>query len=210
MGSHERDYMTRWALTTLAVVFLTIGGCDLFRSRTLGIGNGRKPTNLSRPDSVLAILVYIFDQHTAEAVQDYSEILYDGYVYRYEDPSDQQTFELDRASEVQVYTNIFENFENISASFIPEGNWVEYGSHMVYPSGTPSWRVSEEHPQENWTVIRVLGEMEFTNTDDSGIEQGYEVKQYFDLAFRLDPTQKDSTWQLASWTDLESLLLARE
>ena len=200
-----RGFLVVMVLTSLAMC----AGCDLLnKERTVGSpGSGLKPANLSKPDSVLAMLTYLFDLHTPEAAtQDYGDLLSEGYVYRYVDPADQNSLTLNRASEIQVYENIFASFQNIAATFDKDSEWIEYGSRKAYPPDTPVSHVSEGHPTENWVVLHVLGEMRFTNTDESGMQVGFEVRQYFDMAFRLDSEKSDSTWQLGSWTDREAVL----
>jgi hypothetical protein len=198
----------------VAAYVLAVSGCDLL-NQTAVVGeqplNGgvTRPVSLSKPDSVLKMLTYLFDRHTPESVQTYADLLFEGYVYRYDDATDKNDLELDRASELQVYRNIFRSFDTISAQFTVENRWVEFGANMPFPSGTPFYQVSPAHPTENWVVLRVLGDLVFTNTDNQAVQSGYQVRQRFDIAFRFDPLQPDSTWQIASWVDRESLLNAK-
>jgi hypothetical protein len=199
-----------WAILATTMFFVS---CDLLNQTPIiqdgGYSAKQAPRSLSAPDSVLKMLVYVFDRHTPETARQFADLLYDGYSYRYDDPTDENDLELDRASEIKVYENIFRSFETISIDFIDEKRWVEYGSNTPKPPGIADRFVSERHPDEDWTVIRLIGDMEFTNTNEEAQLVGYSVKQRFDLAFRLALTESDSTWQLASWTDRESLISAR-
>jgi len=194
-------------------LLLLIAGCDLLNQTAIisedPASGPQPPRTLSKPDSVLKMLTYLFDRHRPEDAQAVGDLLYTGYVYRYDDPTDNNDLELDRASEIQVHRNIFRSFETISAYFTPESRWNEYGSDMPRPPDVPPYQVSSAHPNETWVVLRVLGDMTFTNTDLQAVQVGYQVRQRFDIAFRLDPAQKDSTWQIASWTDREFLLSAK-
>lgn len=206
--------MSRTLVLLAALSACFICGCDLLNQTAViddnvGTGGVSRPVTLSRPDSVLKMLTFIFDRHTQESVQQYADLLFDGYVYRYDDPTDKNDLELDRANEIQVYRNLFRSFDYISARFAVENRWIEYGADLPYPLGTPLYQVSLSHSTENWVVLRVLGDLVFTNTDNQAIQTGYQVRQRFDIAFRLDSTKSDSTWQIASWSDRESLLSAR-
>lgn len=199
-----------WAVIATAATFIS---CDLLNQTPIiqdgGYSAKQAPRNLNAPDSVLKMLVYVFDRHTPETARQFADLLYDGYSYRYDDPTDENDLELDRASEIKVYENIFRSFETISLEFIDEKRWTEYGSNTPKPPGVADRFISERHPDENWIVIRLIGDMEFTNTNEEAQLVGYSVKQRFDLGFRSEVVGTDSTWQLASWTDRESLISAR-
>ena len=199
-------------LVVAGVVLTFASACDLL-NQTPVIREGsysakQAPARLSAPDSVLKMLEYVFDRHTPETLREFADLLYTGYVYRYDDPTDQHDLELDRASEIQVYRNIFQSFETIRAEFYVEDGWTQYGSEIA-PLGALPNRVSERHPDENWEVLRIIGDMEFTNTSDKAQIVGYGIRQRFELGFRLKKAAPDSVWELASWTDRESLLSAR-
>lgn len=199
-------------LATGFVLLVFASGCDLLNQTPVireGVYSAKQaPARLSAPDSVLKMLEYIFDRHTPETLREFADLLYAGYVYRYDDPTDQHDLELDRASEIQVYRNIFQSFETIRAEFYVEDGWTQYGSEIAPLGALPS-RVSERHPDENWEVLRVIGDMEFTNTNQQAQIVGYGLRQRFELGFRLKKAAPDSVWELASWTDRESLLSAR-
>ncbi|HOF61533.1 MAG TPA: hypothetical protein PK251_03910 [Candidatus Latescibacteria bacterium] len=206
--------MSRGIIFVSGLFVSILAGCDLLNQTaviddTIATGGVSRPVTLSRPDSVLKMLTYIFDRHTPESVQEYADLLFAGYVYRYDDPTDKNDLELDRASEIQVYRNLFRSFDYISAHFAIENRWIEYGADMPYPPGTALYQISSAHATENWVVLRVLGDLIFTNTDNNAVQTGYQVRQRFDIAFRLDTAKSDSTWQIASWSDRESLLNAR-
>ena len=190
-------------------VLVLIAGCDLLDQTPVveqlpPVERVTAPLDLSRPDSVLKMIGYVFDQHTEKSADDFGDLLYDGYVYRYDGPGDELDLELDRASEIQVYKNIFSFYENVAADFIEEDRWIEYGSATAYPADTPRKYISAEHPDEEWIVIQVNADMSFTYTDQLGQQVGSIVRQRFDLAFRLARVLPDSVWQLGSWTDRES------
>ncbi len=195
------------------VIVAVVSACDLLNQtpviREGGFAAKQAPLSLATPDSVVKMLVYIFDRHTPETARQFADLLAPGYVYRYDDPTDRNDLELDRASEIRVYENIFRNFESISAEFIIESRWTEYGSEMTYPPGTTSRYISERHPNEDWKVLQVIGDMEFSNTDEQARTVGYRVFQRFELGFRVASATPDTAWQLASWTDRESLISAR-
>ena len=201
-------HFSRHAVIMLLTLCLSVwAGCDLLehkkdiiRTRPTG-----KPTNLARPDSVLKMLTYIFSVHDEEAADAYGDLLYDGFVYRYRPATDTETVLYYKQQEVQIYKNIFASFLDISAKFYVEedGIWTEYGSRMDRPSDVLESHVSAQHPLENWQVYTVLGDMYFKeNTTNTG---DFSVRQSFLMKFRLDETAEDSTWQLASWTDLEAI-----
>ncbi|HDS74882.1 MAG TPA: hypothetical protein ENN56_04995 [Firmicutes bacterium] len=210
----DSSHCTRARLAMLMFAgSISLFACDLLNQTPIiregGFAAKQAPLSLATPDSVVKMLVYIFDRHTPETARQFADLLAPGYVYRYDDPTDQNQLELDRASEIRVYENIFRNFETISAEFIVESRWTEYGSAMTYPAGTTTRYISERHPNENWTVLQVIGDMEFSNTDEQARIVGYRVFQRFELGFRFASATPDSTWQLASWTDRESLISAR-
>lgn len=210
---HENRRSYGRFVALIIVASMSVSACDLLNQTPIiregGFAAKQAPLSLATPDSVVKMLVYIFDRHTPETARQFADLLAPGYVYRYDDPTDHNDLELDRASEIRVYENIFRNFETISAEFIVESEWTEYGSEMIYPPSTTSRHISERHPNENWTMLRVLGDMEFSNTDEQARIVGYRVFQRFDLGFRVVSTTPDSVWQLASWTDRESLISAR-
>ena len=190
-------------------VLVLIAGCDLLDQTPIvealpPVERVTAPLDLSRPDSVLKMIGYVFDRHTDKSADDFGDLLYEGYVYRYDGPGDELDLELDRASEIQVYKNIFGFYENVTAEFIEEKRWIEYGSAREYPEGTPGKFISRQHPDENWIVIQVNADMSFTYTNQLGQQVGSIVRQRFDLAFRLARQEPDSVWQLGSWTDRES------
>ncbi len=191
------------------IPLILAAGCDLLNQTPIvdPIAPSERiaaPLNLSKPDSVLKMIGYIFDQHTPQSAQDFGDILYKGYVYRYDGPGDDLDLELDRASEIRVYENIFSHYENIEAQFVEEMQWTEYGIDNNAPDGTLPRHISAEHPAEDWVVIRVSADMSFTYSDQYGQQAGYIVRQRFDMAFRVAAVTPDSVWQLASWTDRES------
>ncbi len=211
-GHRDRRSYNRF-VTLIVLVGVVVSACDLLNQtpviREGGFAAKQAPLSLATPDSVVKMLVYIFDRHTSETARQFADLLAPGYVYRYDDPTDRNDLELDRASEIRVYENIFRNFESIAAEFIVESRWTEYGSAMTYPPGTTSRYISERHPNEDWKVLQVIGDMEFSNTDEQARIVGYHVFQRFELGFRVASTTPDTAWQLASWTDRESLISAR-
>ncbi len=201
--------MRRYVAIALAVAAAWCAGCDLLDTPRIVNhgGSGKdKPRDLSAPDSVLKMVEYLFDQHTPQAAEDYGDLLYDGYIYRYEDPTDQNDLLLDKASEVRVYERIFGFYDDISAQFIVHDRWNEYGSAQDYPEDTPPAHISDAHPDETWVILNVRGDMSFTNTDDKAERSGYTVDQYFDIAFRRVADPDTPTWQIASWTDRDAIL----
>jgi len=192
----------------ISFALATLAGCDLLNqtpviTEKIASDGIQAPLSLSRPDSVLKMLTYIFDRHTNETAQQFADLLYPGYVYRYDDPTDDNDLELDRASEIEVYKRVFRSFETISAEFLEEDEWVEYGSEQYRPPEVPIFRVSDRHPNENWTVKQVQGEMTFASPVVQTGLTNYHVRQRFELSFRLDDAAPDSVWQLAAWTDRE-------
>ena len=204
----RRAYILLTVLT--ATIAFAVAGCDLLGQKRAirSVARAARPVNLSRPDSVLRMLEYIFSVHDEQAAEEYGDLLYDGYVYSPGTATDIELLPKDKAEEIEIYKWLFARYENISADFYVDEDqiWTEYGSRMSYPAETHANRVSAEHPDENWEVYTVFGDMVFTNTNPNGTLTGSTVRQYFLMKFRLDPTQKDSTWQLAAWTDLEAIL----
>ena len=216
MYHRTKTYRTTRLMLRVACVLtgLCIASCDLLNQTPVILEGGavsakQAPADLSAPDSTIKMLVYVFDRHTPETARQFADLLYDSYVYRYDDPTDENDLELDRASEIRVHEKIFSNFETISVEFFEENRWLEYGSGMNVPLGTTERFVSEVHPTENWIIVQVVGDMEFTNMNEQAQMVGYRVSQRFELGFRLAVEKPDSTWQLASWTDRESFLSAR-
>lgn len=161
-----------------------------------------RPVSLSKPDSVLKLLTYLFYHHRPKDADEYGDLLYSGYVYRYADPTDEHDLFLQRDEEIRIYKRIFAFYDDISARFAVEDRWIEYGSNRSIPVGTPPYEISNEHPNEDWVVLQVFGEMSFTYTNEQALRVGADVRQLFNIAFRLNSAREDSTWQIASWTDL--------
>lgn len=196
------------------VLSLSAIGCDLLNQTAVippepSDLSVPRPLALSQPDSVLKLLTYLFHHHRPKDADEYGDILYSGYVYRYVDPTDEHDLFLRRDEELQICKRLFAFYEEISAEFSVEDRWTEYGANRSIPTGTPAFEISNEHPDENWVVLKVFGEMSFTYTNNEAARVGADVRQLFDIAFRLDPTRKDSTWQIASWTDLAPLYPAK-
>ncbi len=192
---------------SLILLPLVSTGCDLLNQTAVILPDpsdpsAARPFSLSEPDSVLKLLTYLFYHHRPKDADEYGDLLYPGYFYRYVDPTDQHDLFLRKDEEVRIYKRIFAFYEDISARFTVEDRWIEYGAHRPYPLGTPAYEISDEHPDEDWVVLQVFGEMSFTYTDDQAVRVGADVRQPFNIAFRLDPMKKDSTWQIGSWTDL--------
>ncbi|HOT37993.1 MAG TPA: hypothetical protein PLT86_15120, partial [Candidatus Latescibacteria bacterium] len=65
--------MSRGILFVSALFVSLLAGCDLLNQTaviddTIATGGVSRPVTLSRPDSVLKMLTYIFDRHTPESV----------------------------------------------------------------------------------------------------------------------------------------------
>jgi hypothetical protein len=188
------------------ILLMLSAGCDLLNQTPIvKPGHGETglsaPLDYSRPDSVLKMIEYVFDQHAPQSADDFGDLLYEGYFYRYDGPTDEQDVLMNRDAEISAYRMVFDYYDNIEAQFDEEHRWVEYGQDREYPAGTLDQFISPDHPTENWIVLQVLANMSFTFGYQFGEEVGSIVRQRFDLAFRLKSGGQDSVWQLASWTD---------
>jgi hypothetical protein len=150
-----------------------------------------KPTALSSPDSVLKQIE--FARETKE-ITDNEEALWEGFVYRSNETDDSLDLVLPLDQEIAVVVSNSQAFETIIVTFEnTERIWFEYGENAV-PDSLGNVITTKNHPDEVWTVYRLLGEFLVINTDDeTGVDSGFIVRQPFDLSFR----SYTSGWQNA-------------
>ena len=163
----------------------------------------RKPLSLSHPDSVINQVEYSWEN---KVDIDFEEVLYEGYIYRSNSTTDSIDLVFRRSEELQTLRNILEAFETIVITFEePERVWLEYGENAV-PDSLDNVATTPNHPNEVWTVYRLIGELLFFNTDeDTGEDTGFIVRQRFDFSFRPHVVNGKTLWQHAEWNDRDAL-----